>query len=276
MTDNSLYHKAARRIKEAAVLIITAGAGIGVDSGLPDFRGNRGFWKAYPPYARLNLGFTEMANPRWFETHPKMAWGFYGHRLNLYRRTVPHPGFDLLLHWALSKRDYFVFTSNVDGQFQKTGFPDNRIVECHGSIHHFQCLVPCRRDITAVGDWEVTVDEKSMAATSPLPRCPACGELRRPNILMFGDWNWLPDRSQAQEDLFRSCLGRHGGDSLVVVEIGAGTGVPTVRMQSEEIAARTGGCLIRINLRESHCHLPNALCLSGRAGQVLEKIRQAM
>ena len=52
---------------------------MGVDSGLPDFRGDRGFWKAYPPYAKLGLHFAEMANPRWFDSDPELAWGFYGH-----------------------------------------------------------------------------------------------------------------------------------------------------------------------------------------------------
>jgi NAD-dependent SIR2 family protein deacetylase len=84
---------AAKAIQEADALFITAGAGMGVDSGLPDFRGNSGFWKAYPPIAKLGLSFSEMANPKWFDQKPEMAWAFYGHRLNLYRATVPHRGF---------------------------------------------------------------------------------------------------------------------------------------------------------------------------------------
>ena len=59
---------------------------MGVDSGLPDFRGTQGFWRAYPLYAKLGLDFASMANPRWFTTDPAFAWGFYGHRLELYRR----------------------------------------------------------------------------------------------------------------------------------------------------------------------------------------------
>ncbi len=47
-----------------------------------------------------------------------MAWAFYGDRLNLYREVEPHIGFKLLLDVAKSKKDYFVITSNVDGQFQ--------------------------------------------------------------------------------------------------------------------------------------------------------------
>lgn len=36
-----------------------------------------------------------------------------------------------------------VFTSNIDGQFQKAGFDEAFIHECHGSIHYMQCLLPC-------------------------------------------------------------------------------------------------------------------------------------
>ena len=79
---------AANALKNADALLITAGAGIGVDSGLPDFRGTSGFWKEYPPIAKLGVSFSEMANPRWFFEKPKLAWAFYGHRLNLYRETI--------------------------------------------------------------------------------------------------------------------------------------------------------------------------------------------
>src|SRR6185369_1825811 len=98
--DADLIARAARAIASADALVIGAGAGMGVDSGLPDFRGNQGFWRAYPVYEKLGLSFSSMANPRWFRTDPEMAWGFYGHRLGLYRNTMPHPGFSTLLSWA--------------------------------------------------------------------------------------------------------------------------------------------------------------------------------
>lgn len=79
-----LYYKNIRKvINESEIVIITAGAGMGVDSGLPDFRGNDGFWKAYPIAKELNLSFQQLANPKWFEEKPNLAWGFYGHRYNL-------------------------------------------------------------------------------------------------------------------------------------------------------------------------------------------------
>ena len=108
---------------------------MGVDSGLPDFRGAQGFWRAYPAIAKLGLSFAEMANPAWFSENPHLAWAFYGHRLNLYRQTTPHQGFSQLLEIGSSKaHGYFVFTSNVDGQFQRAGFAQPaRRLDCNRS-----------------------------------------------------------------------------------------------------------------------------------------------
>lgn len=72
---------AAQIIHRADGLLITAGAGMGVDSGLPDFRGNEGMWRAYPALKSANMVFHQIANPQSFEQHPELAWGFYGHRL---------------------------------------------------------------------------------------------------------------------------------------------------------------------------------------------------
>jgi NAD-dependent SIR2 family protein deacetylase len=52
---------------------------------------------------------------------PELAWGFYGHRLELYRRTTPHRGFGILRRLAERSGRFFVFTSNVDGHFQRAG-----------------------------------------------------------------------------------------------------------------------------------------------------------
>src|SRR5947209_3431050 len=96
MADDAAVQRAARAVASADALLIAAGAGMSVDSGLPDFRGVQGFWRAYPPYEQLGLGFSSLANPRWFTADPALAWGFYGHRLNLYRAARPHDGFRVL------------------------------------------------------------------------------------------------------------------------------------------------------------------------------------
>lgn len=243
------YAAAAARISAADGLIITAGAGMGVDSGLPDFRGDRGFWQAYPMYERLGLSFMDAANPQHFQKDPLFGWGFYGHRTNLYRQTEPHAGFALLREWI--KRfglQSFVVTSNVDGQFQKAGFADESVLEVHGSIHHLQCLAPCRRKIWSNTEAFV-IDHATMRADRS-PLCSDCGGVARPNILMFGDFSWLSDRTDAQEDRFRTFLAEAGQKKIVVIEMGAGSAIPTIRHMSESLGRRAGVDVIRINPRE--------------------------
>jgi len=244
--------KAKEVIEKADALLITAGAGIGVDSGLPDFRGTEGFWRAYPIARKLGLRFEELANPRWFRENERLAWAFYGHRLNLYRKTNPHEGFSILLDVGRNKKGgYFVFTSNVDGQFQKAGYDENKIVEIHGSIHYLQCSVPCSEDIWANNE-KVKIDEEKFKAIPPLPKCKKCESIARPNILMFGDWDWIAHRTEGQEIRFNIWLNKIKNQNLklVIVEIGAGKAVPTVRLTSERIASQLNATLIRINPRD--------------------------
>jgi len=247
------HEQASQIIADADALLITAGAGMGVDSGLPDFRGNEGFWKAYPPMKKLGVAFSEMANPRWFSSDPAFAWGFYGHRLALYRATEPHDGFRLLFEWARQKRlGSFVFTSNVDGAFQRAGFDDDAIVECHGAIDWLQCTDSCGVVIYSASAYLPDVDSDTFRAREPLPKCPRCGALSRPNVLMFGDFGWDPRRTEAQEERFDAWLARLRGDRarLAIVECGAGTAIPTVRSLGDRLSRAEGSSLVRINLRE--------------------------
>ena len=266
MPLTTTLHTAAAAIRSAETLIITAGAGMGVDSGLPDFRGNEGFWNAYPPYRQLGLSFIETANPAHFERDPAFAWGFYGHRTNLYRDTVPNPGFTILRNWIKHfQLAPFVVTSNVDGQFQKAGFAEEEILEVHGSIHHLQCLRPCCSAIWP-NEEEIDIDLRTMRARH-LPACPHCHGVARPNILMFGDFSWLDDRCRQQEERFQTFLRRQQGQRIVVIEIGAGTAIPTIRATSERIGRAQPATVIRINLHEAGIAPPHlALPCSGLAG----------
>jgi len=244
---------ARQKIEQAGSIIIGAGAGMGVDSGLPDFRGDKGFWRAYPPLKDLGISFVEMANPAWFHDDPTLAWGFYGHRYHLYRKTKPHSGFEILRTWGRTSEQNggsgaFIFTSNVDGQFQKAGFREDQILECHGSINYHQCTGSCSGIWPAKPD-DIRINERSMRALGDMPRCPSCGNLARPAILMFGDWNWDQTRSDTQSDAFNRWLNSIE-KPVVLIEIGAGTAVPTVRIQMERLARMLNGLLIRINQRE--------------------------
>jgi NAD-dependent SIR2 family protein deacetylase len=259
--------RAAELIAGADALLVCAGAGMGVDSGLPDFRGPEGFWRAYPPYRALGLRFEELADPVHFVADPALAWGFYGHRLRRYRQASPHAGFQVLRRWA-TRVPLRIFTSNVDGQFQRAGFAEDDVAEVHGSIHHLQCALPCGDGVWPAGGLDVAVDPATMRATGPLPRCPHCGELGRPNILMFGDADWVPSRSQCQLDALTRWRRSLRGAALAVLEIGAGTAVPTVRRQAELASAATGA-LIRINPHEPHVRHGRGVALPLGAAQAL-------
>ncbi|MFD2367856.1 NAD-dependent deacetylase [Pseudoduganella sp. GCM10020061] len=240
--------RAAQLIREADGIIVAAGAGMGVDSGLPDFRGATGFWKAYPALAAARIDFPQAASARGFEQHPRRSWGFYGHRLALYRRTVPHAGFALLQQWSRSKEHgCSVFTSNVDGQFQLAGFDPEQVHECHGSIHYMQCSAPCSEAIWPADQFMPEVDERHCLLLGELPACPHCGAIARPNILMFDDWTWLDQRSEAQSARQQAWLERL--ERPVVIEIGAGTAIPSVRHFSNRIIRQHNGTLVRINPR---------------------------
>ncbi len=247
------FQRAAELISGADAIIVTAGAGMGVDSGLPDFRGNDGFWRAYPALGDRGMSFAEVASPLTFRTDPGLAWGFYGHRLKMYRETVPHEGFSILRRWMDAKPfGGRVVTSNVDGQFQKSGFEPSQVREIHGSIHHLQCLEPCGDQIWPADGLELQIDEPSCRLLGELPRCSHCGAVARPNILMFGDWGWNSSRSQqqrSQEESWLANLAQELG-GVVIVEIGAGTAIPSIRNYSLQMMREYGAVLIRINLRE--------------------------
>jgi NAD-dependent SIR2 family protein deacetylase len=265
------YRLAAARIAAASGLLITAGAGMGVDSGLPDFRGTEGFWRAYPALGAAGIRFEEIASPTTFHRDPRLAWGFYGHRLNLYRATLPHAGFALLRQIAQRLAEgAFVFTSNVDGQFQKAGLADDAIYEVHGSIHHLQCLVPCGERIWAGADLMPGVDAARCRLTSDLPRCPACRGIARPNVLMFGDDGWIATRAVAQRQRFEHWLARAARP--VILELGAGTTIATVRRLGDTL----GAPLIRINIREPRVSRPDHLGIAAGAREALEGITAAL
>lgn len=246
LLDENLKDKIRDITEMADSLLITAGAGMGVDSGLPDFRGEHGFWKAYPALKRSGVNFYDIASPEAFKSNPRQAWGFYGHRLNLYRKTIPNAGFDILRNLANQMPNgAFVFTSNVDGQFQKAHFSESQIVECHGSIHHLQCINGCLDEITSADDFIPKTDDEKCLLLSQFPYCQDCGEIKRPNILMFNDWNWINKRVKEQKARFDQW--RNKVTRLLIIEIGAGTSIPTVRTFSEDHA----GYLIRINPDEA-------------------------
>lgn len=235
--------EAAHIVSEADSVLVVAGAGIGCDSGLPDYRSKSGFWNAYPPIAKLGISLEDMSKTKWFKNDPKTAWGFYSHRTHLYAKAEPHVGFKILLDICQQKGDdYFVFTSNIDSQFQKAGFHEDKIFESHGSLRYLQCLGMCsgstvwRNEEKAL---DINLETFQVKNPDKIPRCSSCGNLARPNVSFFSDTYQTFDASRTtlakQRLLAWLQQAENTNKSLAIIEVGCGTSLHSLRFETEEL-----------------------------------------
>jgi NAD-dependent SIR2 family protein deacetylase len=250
---------AAAVILEADALLFITGAGMGVDMGLSDFRSSAAFWEqlAHPEIH----SYEDSSDSAWFEKDPKLAWGINYHQLDAYRKATPHNGYGALLRLAQSKGvdHHFCWTSNVDGVFQRAGFSYERVREVHGCIHRLQCTRgrKCKgADGKVTEPWEQEVkleltNEYRCSDALPLPTCPACGSLARPNLWFCTDHgNYLPwNRLIKVGEAYPEWLDHMEAQSkkVVVIECGAGLVIPSARCEAEDEAERFGTTLVRIN-----------------------------
>lgn len=222
--------------------------------GLPDFRSSTKFWEelAHPEIFR----YEDSSNSNWFEKDPEFAWGLNYHQVQMYRSAPIHAGYEAMRQLASMKSNqYFCFTTNIDGVLQRAGFDEMRVREVHGNIHRMQCTHYACKDKDGVRDaWqervELSYDNKTFRAQQPLPHCPKCGALSRPNVWFCADQNYvLWQRSLPITDAYFAWLDRMEAEGLkvAVIEIGAGLVIPSARVEAEDVAARFNGSLIRIN-----------------------------
>lgn len=261
-----LIDKAADLILNCQAIFFTSGAGMGVSSGLGTFRGvAAGVW---PPLLKHpELDFTDMSNPKWFgkpegntDKHDTANFGyaFWTYRYNAYTSAAPHHGYEIAKQWSKFNhiKYSFSFTSNIDGHWIKSGWDESSVIECHGSVHYMQCISQCSRNIWDTNDaLKLNVDPKTDCVVNNLPQCPYCKKLARPNVLMFGDWGFIGNRLEEQRsnyDEFQSNIAKEEL-KMLIIELGAGTAVPTVRIESEETFtdSRWTADLIRINPLEA-------------------------
>lgn len=274
--------KAAKFINEANTILITTGAGMSVDSGLPDFRGNEGFWKNYPLAKKMGLKFEEMSTTHWFKTNPKLAYGFWAHRYNLYKDKKPHKGYKILQEICSKKDNYFIFTSNVDGHFLHD-FPDEKVYECHGSIQYWQCYSEiCSLEIFKFPNERIPYKQDPLEGIEPFPTCKLCREPLRPNVLMFNDYSFNNERMREKMLLYndwKKKLKELKSEKLLklcVIEIGAGLHVPTVRNESEMMTSNFQGNFIRINPRDFQVPRENHVSLNMNGLEALQEISKIL
>ena len=249
--------RVAQYVRNAHVLLVAVGAGMGVDAGLPDYYG--GIHLAHPRLAEMGLNIYDLSSHALFEHNAALAWGHWITRQREYMSTPPHIGYYILRDWSNnSQRHMRVITTNLDRHFVRAGFASDNIFEMHGSMYDAQCMHNCGTDpwpldITSMP----AVDMKTMRLLGPSPLCVQCGGPARVCTALATDGHWNASHVEAarirHESFFRDLLAEQ---ILTVLEIGCGTVMAKVRTEAtrivEEHRLRGGRAVhIRINLHQA-------------------------
>lgn len=210
-----LYKKAAERIALARYGAALTGAGISVESGIPDFRSPEGLWSRYDP---MEYGYIES-----FRRNPGRVWKMLIEMTGLLEKAVPNPA-----HLGLAELERLgclrtVITQNIDSLHQKAGNKD--VIEFHGHARTLRCDDCSKR----YSPNEVSLD--------PLPPRCTCGGPLRPDVVFFGE-PIPPIALHRAMDVARSC------DVMMVIGTSA-TVAPASTIPV--IAKESGACIIEIN-----------------------------
>ena len=232
--------KAAALIKAADAIILTNGAGLGVDSGLSTFRGRYQQDGDISPYA--------VAKETFYDDEPQAAGGYHCERYLEFTRATPHAGYHMMLDMCKDKpRGFAIFTSNIDSHWSRVleerQLKPNALVEYHGSMADMQCHRNCKRFTWPSQGLGLSPDKTSV--------CPLCKRLARFNVCLIADNHFNDNKRKEEEQRWNSYLASlaRSGAKVVVLEVGAGMGIPTVRRKSGEVTTSVPGAkLIRINL----------------------------
>ncbi|MYI46081.1 MAG: NAD-dependent deacylase, partial [Gemmatimonadetes bacterium] len=171
-------HQELERARElvggAERVVALTGAGISAESGVPTFRDAGGLWRSYRPEELATIGA--------FERDPRTVWEWYAWRRGFVAECQPNDGHRALARFFLARGTAGIVTQNVDGLHTRAalkeagdGPPDAALpIEIHGAIARDRCnRCGLRADAEPLGD--------------SLPRCAACGGMRRPDVVLFGE-----------------------------------------------------------------------------------------
>ncbi len=236
-------------------IVVVTGAGMSVESGLPTFRGEDGFWvkggKNYHPM--------ELATLKAFEEHPETVWEWYHYRRDLYKKSEPNQG-----HYALAKletffhqndRNFTLVTQNVDGLHTKagSGTMDN-LYEIHGNIFYMRCFNECSDTLYKIEENQTGV-----------PTCPNCDGPMRPHVL------WLDEFYDEEYYKFRTVLelGTDSMDALLLVGTTLQTNLPR---RLFELSYFKQLPTIEINPQPLGLQKYGVLVLEGKSGEILPEI----
>lgn len=270
--DQEQLHRAAEALAAAEAIMFAAHA----ESEMEESTGVRRDGGVPPALAARGGTVADLDSPGWFERDPAQAWGHYGEEIER-ARGLPAPADLVLLRRLAGKkaRGVFCFTSCIDSRFQRAGFAEEQIVECHGSLEHLQCVKPCcAATWPAATDLRLEVDAETLRAGRP-PRCVRCDGPARPNVLFTSDQAWSFGRTLAQQVRYRAWLGSLARGKFAVVELGMGPPESAVRQAAEQLAAAARVPLVGIHPREREMP-PAMIPLVGEVPDVLRELAAAM
>jgi NAD-dependent deacetylase len=236
--------KAAAALNESRSLVVSTGAGMSKESGIPTFRdAPNALWEHYDPET--------LASPQGWMKDPPLVWRWYAERRRLISQTSPNPGHHAIAELENHFEDFIVITQNIDDLHRKAG--SRNLVEVHGNIFRYKCF-----------DAEHEIDELPAGDDEP-PKCE-CGSLIRPNVVWFGEL--LPE-----EAIRRSYQAIEACDTMLVVGT-SGIVVPVAGFPA--LARQMGARIIEINPEETPITQVAHMFLRGRAGEVLPRLVEAL
>jgi NAD-dependent deacetylase len=232
-----LIRKAAEIICASKLNIALTGAGISVESGIPDFRSAGGLWSKYDP--------AEYATITAFRQDPEKIWDMLREMDALVSQAKPNAAHTGL--GDLEKMGYLhgIITQNVDNLHQAGGAKN--VIEYHGNSGTLSCLW-CGRQYQA--------KEKR---AERIPRCE-CGRVLKPDVVFFGE-------AIPVEALNRSFRLAASAEALMVVGTSA---VVSPANTIPSIAKERGAQIIEINLERTHLtDTITDIFLQGKAAEII-------
>jgi NAD-dependent deacetylase len=249
-TADASLQAAARALRAARRVVVTTGAGMSRDSGVPTFRDAlTGLWARYDP--------EELATEAAFRRNPARVFGWYLWRRRLVRAAVPHAGYHALVALERIVPELVVVTQNVDGLHRRVG--STRVIELHGSLERFSCLA-ARHPFPP----EQVPTPEADGACEP-PGCPRCGAPVRPDVVWFGEP--LPPEAGAAWDWSARC------DAMLVVGT---SGLVQPAAQLPLVARGAGAAVIEVNPEQSEISSAAHITCRGPAGAVLPALLAAL
>lgn len=248
--------QAAALVREADILLVGAGAGASTAAGL-SYSGER-FTSNFSEFIE-KYGSTYMTDMYAAGFYPfptqEAKWGYWSKHSMVNRFLPPAMPLYKQLCEMIKGKDYFILTTNVDHQFQKAGFDEERIFATQGDYGNIQCEKGCHPKIYDAEDLFRQMDQARQDCLIPaylVPKCPVCGgdmtmHLRCDQYFVE-DENWHQAAGR-YHDFLQKMKGKKG----VLLELGVGFNTPTIiRFPFEKMTGENKNLsLIRLNMNEA-------------------------